>query len=127
MPDSHPHLSATDNAQANHRPLIRYFIPLALLMTVHVFFELGALYTVPHMDSVMHVLGGVTLGFAMIGVLRLAQYKSWCDRPGRLVEFGFVVGLPPRGKRIGGNLRAAALGCGLAASGSAAHPTPSPK
>ena len=76
---------------------MKYYYPLAILMVLHATFLPLGVYSTPHLDSVMHLLGGVALGMSVLGVLTLAIRKTWCPDPGKTVELVLIVSLVASG------------------------------
>jgi hypothetical protein len=76
---------------------MKYYVPLVTLMILHVIFLLLDAYSMPHLDSVLHLAGGVVLGIFLYGVLACAVSKGWCPDPGTPLTLILVVALVTTG------------------------------
>ncbi|MGB5261723.1 MAG: hypothetical protein WBO34_14555 [Gammaproteobacteria bacterium] len=76
---------------------MKYFVPLVVLLILHVVFLLLDAYSMSHLDSVLHLAGGVALGIFIYGVFTCAVSKGWCPDPGRPVTLILVVALVTTG------------------------------
>jgi len=54
-------------------------------------------YSVPHVDSFMHFVGGITLGVLVCGVLSGAVKLGWILPPGRFLLFVLIFSLVTTG------------------------------
>ena len=76
---------------------MKNYLPLAVLIVLHVIFLLLDLYSVAHLDSVMHLAGGIVLAMCLYGFLVSAIDKGWCPDPGKIVSVILVVSLVTTG------------------------------
>jgi hypothetical protein len=76
---------------------MKSYFPLAVLMVLHVVFLFFGLYSVAHLDSVMHLAGGIVLAMCLYGFLDSAIGKGWCPDPGKIVSAILVVSLVTTG------------------------------
>jgi len=72
-------------------PITLYFLPVVALLLGHwVLVRLDA-YQVQHSDSFMHLIGGVALGIAWLGVLGLARLMGICKSVTPMIEYTVIV------------------------------------
>ena len=76
---------------------MKNYLPLAVLMVLHVVFLSLDLYSVAHLDSVMHLAGGIVLAMCLYGFLVSAIDKGWCPDPGKILSALLVVSLVTTG------------------------------
>ncbi|HSG12108.1 MAG TPA: hypothetical protein VLB10_10220 [Gammaproteobacteria bacterium] len=76
---------------------MKNYLPLAVLLVLHVIFLWLDLYKITHLDSVMHLAGGIALAMCLYGVLASAMDKGWCPDPGKLVSAVLVISLVTTG------------------------------
>ncbi len=76
---------------------MKYYIPLAVLLLLHAVFLLTGAYSITHLDSVMHLAGGIALGMFIFWVLACAVSRGWCHDPGRHLVLVLVVSLVTTG------------------------------
>lgn len=72
---------------------MKFAYPLALLLLVHIVLTVIDGYAVAHVDSVMHLLGGVALAILFAGLLSRAVRAGRCPDPGRVLSLLLVTGL----------------------------------
>ena len=76
---------------------MKYYVPLAMVIALHALFLLLDAYSTPHLDSVMHLGGGVALGLCLFGMLTCAVGKGWCPDPCLALGLILVVALVTTG------------------------------
>ena len=76
---------------------MKNYLPLAILIVLHVVFLLLDLYSITHLDSVMHLAGGIVLAMCLYGFLVSAIDRGWCPDPGNIVSAILVVSLVTTG------------------------------
>jgi hypothetical protein len=76
---------------------MKSYFPLAVLIVLHVVFLSLDLYSVAHLDSVMHLVGGIVLAMCLYGILGSAIGRGWCPDPGKIVSALLVVSLVTTG------------------------------
>lgn len=76
---------------------MKNYLPLSVLMVLHVVFLSLDLYSVTHLDSVMHLAGGIVLAMCLYGFLVSAIDKGWCPDPGKILSALLVVSLVTTG------------------------------
>ena len=72
---------------------VKFFYPLTALIFLHAVFMLFDVYSIPHLDSFMHLAGGAALGMFVYGMLAYAVSMRWCRDPGKPVTLILVVSL----------------------------------
>ena len=72
---------------------MRYYYPLVILLLLHTVFVFLNVYSISHVDSVMHLLGGVTLAMLVSGLLTQAVGNAWCPDTGTLIRLVLVISL----------------------------------
>ena len=74
-----------------------HYFPILVLVALHaVFLPLG-IYEIPHIDSLMHLAGGVALGMFVYGALIGAMRRGWCHYIGTRLVPVLVVSLVAMG------------------------------
>jgi hypothetical protein len=76
---------------------MKFYVPLAVLLLLHPVFLLLGTYSMPYLDSAMHLAGGIALGMFVFGMLACAVSRGWCPDPGRLLTLVLVVSLVTTG------------------------------
>ena len=76
---------------------MRYYIPIAVILALHVVFLLLDAYSIPILDSVMHLAGGVALALLIYGVLACVVSRGWCADPGMPLTPVLIVSLVATG------------------------------
>lgn len=76
---------------------MKFYVPLAVLLLLHAVFLLLDAYSMPILDSVMHLAGGIALGMFVFGMLACAVSRGWCPDPGQLLALVLVVSLVTTG------------------------------
>jgi hypothetical protein len=76
---------------------MKFYLPLAVLLLLHPVFLFFGTYSIPHLDSAMHLAGGMALGMFVLGILACAVSRGWCPDPGRYLALVLVVSLVTTG------------------------------
>ena len=76
---------------------MKYALPLAILIVLHVVFLLIDAYSIAQLDSLMHLIGGFLLGFFVYGVLNCMISSNWLPDPGRVIMQLLIVSLVATG------------------------------
>ena len=76
---------------------MKNYLPLVVLMVLHAVFMFFDLYSIAHLDSVMHLAGGIVLAMFLYGFLVSAIGRGWCPDPGKIVSAVLVVALVTTG------------------------------
>jgi len=76
---------------------MKFSIPLAILIVLHIVFLRIDAYSMAHLDSLMHLTGGIVLGIFIYGVLACMIGRGWFPDPGRLVMTILIVSLVTTG------------------------------
>jgi hypothetical protein len=76
---------------------MKYYVPLAIVIALHPVFLLLGAYSIPHLDSAMHLGGGVALALCLYGMLDCAVGKGWCPDPGLPLALILIVALVATG------------------------------
>jgi len=76
---------------------MKHYLPLIVLIVLHAVFLFFDLYSISHLDSVMHLAGGIVLAMFLYGFLASAIGRGWCPDPGKLVSAVLVVSLVTTG------------------------------
>ena len=76
---------------------MKHYYPLVILLLLHTAFVFLNVYSISHVDSVMHLLGGVALAMLISGLLVQAVANNWCPDIGRLVTLVLVMSLVATG------------------------------
>jgi len=87
------HALSMDVQKHGRRPLVLYFCPVVVLLSSHMVFTRTYVYRIPHSDSVMHFMGGIALGIAILGALRIAQRMRFCREIGQWAEVILIIAL----------------------------------
>ena len=72
---------------------MKFSIPLATVLGLHVVFLALDAYTMPHLDSLMHLTGGIVLGLFIHGLLSCMISRGWLPDPGRVIMLLLIVTL----------------------------------
>jgi len=72
---------------------MKYYFPLIALMVLHAVFLLIDAYAILHIDSAMHLVGGISLGMFVLGSLENAVRRGWCPNLGKTVASVMVISL----------------------------------
>lgn len=72
---------------------MKYSIPLVIVLVLHVVFLVVDAYAIPHLDSFMHLAGGVVLGLFVHGLLSCIISRGWLPDPGRVLMLLLIVTL----------------------------------
>lgn len=72
---------------------MKYYYPLVILLMLHTAFVFLNVYSIAHVDSVMHLLGGVALAMLVSGLLTQAVGNGWCPDTGTLIKLVLVITL----------------------------------
>ena len=70
---------------------MKYYHPIIFLVFVHIVLLFLDAYYIPHLDSLMHLIGGVFLGLYVRGLLSLAVSKEWCPDPGKVITLVLII------------------------------------
>jgi hypothetical protein len=74
--------------------LVLYSCPVIALLSSHmIFIRIRAYHAIWHLDSGMHFVGGIALGIAILGLLRMAQRMGLCGEISQKVEVFSIIGL----------------------------------
>ena len=76
---------------------MKYYYPLVILLLLHTAFVFLNVYSISHMDSAMHLLGGVALAMLVSGLLVQAVENGWCPDIGGLITLVLVMSLVATG------------------------------
>lgn len=77
---------------------MKYYYPIVGLLVLHVvFLALDTYSSARHLDSVMHLAGGIALGMFVLGVLACTVSRGWCPDPGQHLAIVLVVSLVTTG------------------------------
>jgi len=76
---------------------MKFAFPFAILMVLHTVFVILGAYSITHLDSVMHLAGGISLGLLVFGMIGHAVSKGWCPDPGRVILPVLIVSLVATG------------------------------
>ena len=72
---------------------MKHYYPLVILLLLHTAFIFLNVYSISHVDSAMHLLGGVALAMLVSGLLSQAVGNGWCPDTGRFVTLVLVISL----------------------------------
>ncbi len=76
---------------------MKFVFPLSVLMLLHILFVYMNVYSIPHLDSAMHFIGGIALGIFIFGVMGHAIRRGWCRDPGKIIMLVLIVSLVTTG------------------------------
>jgi hypothetical protein len=76
---------------------MKHYYSLVLLLLLHTAFIFLNVYSISHVDSAMHLLGGVALAMLVSGFLTQAVGNGWCPDTGRLITLVLVISLVATG------------------------------
>lgn len=76
---------------------MKNYYPITILLLLHTAFVYLDIYYIPHLDSAMHLLGGIALAILISGLLGNAVANGWCPVMGRLLTFILVTSLVATG------------------------------
>ena len=76
---------------------MRYSIPLVLLIGLHIAFLLLDAYSLPYLDSLMHLTGGIVLGLFVHALLSCLINRGWLPDPGSRFMLLLIVTLVATG------------------------------
>ena len=76
---------------------MKHYYPLVILLLLHTAFIFLNVYSISHVDSAMHLLGGVALAMLVSGLLTQAVEKGWCPDTGRLIRLVLIISLVATG------------------------------
>jgi peptidoglycan/LPS O-acetylase OafA/YrhL len=79
---------------------MKHLLPVVAILVLHIMFVLLDGYSVQHLDSVMHFLGGVALGIFVTGQLAHATRRNWCPHPGKILVCVMIVALVASGAML---------------------------
>lgn len=72
---------------------MKHYYPLVILLLLHTAFVFLNVYSISHVDSAMHLLGGVALAMLVSGLLAQAVGNGWCPDTGRFITLVLVISL----------------------------------
>ncbi|HUT39715.1 MAG TPA: hypothetical protein VM011_00100 [Gammaproteobacteria bacterium] len=72
---------------------MKFVFPLSVLMVLHSLFVYMDVYSIPHLDSAMHFIGGIALGIFIFGMMGHAIRRGWCPDPGKMIMLVLIVSL----------------------------------
>jgi len=72
---------------------MKHYYPLVMLLLLHTAFIFLNVYAISHVDSAMHLLGGVALAMLVSGLLTQAVGNGWCPDTGRFITLVLVISL----------------------------------
>ena len=76
---------------------MKHFYPIIILLLLHTTFVFLNVYSISHVDSVMHVLGGIALAILVSGMLAQTIENGWCPDPGVIITLVMVISLVTTG------------------------------
>lgn len=76
---------------------MKNYYPLLILLLLHTAFVFLNVYSISHVDSAMHLLGGAALAMLVSGLLAQAVGNGWCPDTGRLITLVLVISLVATG------------------------------
>ena len=72
---------------------MKYSIPLVTVLVLHVVFLALDAYAMTHLDTLMHLVGGIVLGLFVHGLLSCIISRGWLPDPGRVIMLLLIVTL----------------------------------
>ena len=76
---------------------MKNYYPLLILLLLHTAFVFLNVYSLSHVDSAMHLLGGAALAMLVSGLLARAVGNGWYPDTGRLITLVLVISLVATG------------------------------
>jgi len=72
---------------------MKHYYPLVMLLLLHTAFVFLNVYSIAHVDSAMHLLGGIALAMLVSGLLAQAVGNGWCPDTGKFIKLVLVISL----------------------------------